>query len=92
MKSQLKRTVRCARLIEIAVLSGLMLASAAPIFAGGQPAKVYTPAANTSRDAANTARPADERATGAKAPRAEKGAQAAPRVARVQPADSGFRK
>lgn len=81
-----------SRLNAVALFSAFMLTSAIPTFAGGQPARVYTPSPNENRDAATTARAADERATGAKAPRAEKGGKEAPRVVRAQPGDSGFRK
>ncbi len=81
-----------SRFVGIALLSGFVLASPDLTFAGGQPARVYTPARNAMRDARDSGRPADERATGARAPRSEKGAAETTRAAHNGAADSAFHK
>ncbi len=74
------------------MLSAFVLASPGLTFAGAQPARVYTPNRNETRNAVHTTRVVDERAAGAKAPRSEKGAPEAQPAAHATFADSAFRK
>lgn len=78
--------------VGLALLTASVLASPVLSFAGSQPARVYTPDRNEAREAVHRTRAVDERATGAKAPRSEKGIAQNASGARASRSDSAFRK